>query len=166
LHIFSLTGYLKSWQKINSLRIGSSGRVPQGSIFTPILYSLHINDAPVRNWTPHPPFADDTSIIYNREAWMSSSMQIATRPQCSEVVVWALGHTINQWENQAIYLSRSHTVPGDVLSPRPRNIPFVNNVKSLGVIFDRTMTWGLHDKRTVLRPWEHSKDLYRIKMIV
>jgi hypothetical protein len=36
---------------------------------------------------------------------------------------------------------------GDSLTPltlNGRNIPFVNNVKYLGIIFDKRMTWSLH----------------------
>jgi hypothetical protein len=35
-------------------------------------------------------------------------------------------------------------MPGDELQLNGRNIPFVNSVKYLGVIFDRRMTWRLH----------------------
>jgi hypothetical protein len=35
-------------------------------------------------------------------------------------------------------------MPGDDLQLNGRNIPLVNSVKSLGVIFDRRMTWRLH----------------------
>jgi hypothetical protein len=35
-------------------------------------------------------------------------------------------------------------MPGDDLQLNGRNIPFVNSVKYLGVIFDRRMTWRPH----------------------
>jgi hypothetical protein len=30
-------------------------------------------------------------------------------------------------------------------------VPFINNVKYLGVIFDRKMTWRLHIERTAVK---------------
>jgi ABC-type transporter MlaC component len=42
-------------------------------------------------------------------------------------------------------------VPEDVLQLNGRNIPFVSNVKYLGVIFDRRMTWRLHIERTAAK---------------
>jgi hypothetical protein len=35
-------------------------------------------------------------------------------------------------------------MPGNELQLNGRNIPFVNSVKYLGVIFDRKMTWRPH----------------------
>jgi hypothetical protein len=37
-----------------------------------------------------------------------------------------------------------------------RNILFVNHVKHLGVIFDRSITWRLHIETTEVKPSEHS----------
>jgi hypothetical protein len=51
---------------------------------------------------------------------------------------------INDGKNQAIYFSKRRRIPGDKLQLNGRNIPFVNSVKYLGVIFDRRMTWRLH----------------------
>jgi hypothetical protein len=51
---------------------------------------------------------------------------------------------INEGETQAIYFSKRRRMPGDDLQLNRRNIPFVNRVKYLGVIFDRRMTWRPH----------------------
>jgi hypothetical protein len=45
---------------------------------------------------------------------------------------------------QAIYFSKRRRMLGDELQLNGRNIPFVNSVKYLGVIFDTRMTWRLH----------------------
>jgi hypothetical protein len=42
---------------------------------------------------------------------------------------------------------------------RVRNNPFLLNVKYLGVIFERRMTWRLHIERTQPKPWAHTKEL-------
>jgi hypothetical protein len=48
---------------------------------------------------------------------------------------------INEGKTQAIYFSKRRRIPGDDLQLNGRNIPFVNSIKYLGVIFDRRMTW-------------------------
>jgi hypothetical protein len=76
----------------------------------------------------------------NREKWQSCSLQTLTRPHCSEFVVWALEHTDQRRENQAIYFSRrlkSLWVSDDVLQLKGWDIPFVNNVMHPGVTFER-----------------------------
>jgi hypothetical protein len=53
---------------------------------------------------------------------------------------------INEDKTQAIYLSHRIRPPESLLTLNGRNIPFVNNVKYLGVIFNRKITWRLHIK--------------------
>jgi hypothetical protein len=51
---------------------------------------------------------------------------------------------INEEKTQAIYFSRQRRPPDSLLTLNGRKIPFVNNVKYLGVIFDKRITWSLH----------------------
>jgi hypothetical protein len=53
---------------------------------------------------------------------------------------------INEDKMQAIYFSHRIRPPESLLTINGQNIPFVNNVKFLGVIFDRKITWELHIK--------------------
>jgi hypothetical protein len=48
---------------------------------------------------------------------------------------------INEDKNQAIYYSHRRTPVGTHLTFKGRNIPFVKEVKYLGVIFDSRVTW-------------------------
>jgi hypothetical protein len=54
--------------------------------------------------------------------------------------------TINEDKMLAIYFSHRIWLPESLLKLNGQNIPFVNNVKYLGVIFDRKITWRLHIK--------------------
>jgi hypothetical protein len=58
---------------------------------------------------------------------------------------------ISEGKTQAIYFSSRLRVPEDILQLNGWNIPLVNKVKYLGVIFDRKMTWRLHIERTIAR---------------
>jgi hypothetical protein len=50
---------------------------------------------------------------------------------------------INEDKTQRIYFSRSRQPPETHLTLNEQNIPFVNNIKYLGVIFDKKVTWRL-----------------------
>jgi len=54
---------------------------------------------------------------------------------------------INENKTQAIYFSRGIKPVESHLTLKGRNIPFVNNVKYLGVNFDRKITWRPHIER-------------------
>jgi hypothetical protein len=51
---------------------------------------------------------------------------------------------INEDKTQTIYFSHRRRPPESLLTLNGRNIPFVNSVKYLGVIFDKKLTWRLH----------------------
>jgi hypothetical protein len=59
-------------------------------------------------------------------------------------LVWTLNIKINEEKTRAIYFSHQRRLPDSLLTLNGQNIPFVNNVKYLGVIFDKRMTWRLH----------------------
>jgi hypothetical protein len=47
-------------------------------------------------------------------------------------------------KTRVIYFTHRNRPPDSPLTLNGRNIPFVNSVKYLGVIFDKKMTWRLH----------------------
>jgi hypothetical protein len=51
---------------------------------------------------------------------------------------------INYDKTRAIYISRPISPPYSLLTLNGRDIPFVNSIKYLGVIFDKKTTWRLH----------------------
>jgi hypothetical protein len=48
---------------------------------------------------------------------------------------------INEDKTRAIYFIRQNRLPDSLLKLNGRNIPFVNRVKYLGVLFDKRVTW-------------------------
>jgi hypothetical protein len=54
---------------------------------------------------------------------------------------------INEGKTRAIYFSHQREPPEPLLTLNGRNIQFVNNVKYIGVIFDKRITWRLHIER-------------------
>jgi hypothetical protein len=57
-------------------------------------------------------------------------------------------HNANEEKTQAIYFTHRNRPPDSPLTLNGRNIPFVNSVKYLGVIFYKRMTWRLHIEMT------------------
>jgi hypothetical protein len=59
-------------------------------------------------------------------------------------MVQALNIKINEYKAQAIYFSHRIRQPESLLTLNGQNIPFVNNVKYLGVIFDKKIARRPH----------------------
>jgi hypothetical protein len=133
----SVEGELSSPRKV-------AAGVPQCSVLAPVLYSLYINNAPAAPGIHLALFADDTCVYATgkHERRVLNKLQrglTAVRSWCQR---W--NKKINEGKTQAIYFSKRRRVPGDDLQLNGRNIPFVNTVKYLGVIFNRRMTWRPH----------------------
>jgi hypothetical protein len=122
----SVEGELSSPRKI-------AAGVPQGSVLTPVLYSLYINDAPAAPGTQLALFADDTCTrIYateKHERRVLNKLQRGLTAVGSWCKDWNI--KINEGKTQAIYFSRSRRNPEHELQLNGRNIPFVNSAKYL-----------------------------------
>jgi hypothetical protein len=86
----------------------------------------------------------ETSVIHNHRHQTLKSHCVPYQCGLNSVAEWNI--KINEDKTQAIYFSHRNRPPGSLLTLNGRNIPFVNNVKYLGVIFDRKITWKLHIK--------------------
>jgi hypothetical protein len=118
--------------------------VPQGSILAPTLNSLYINDAPQSPDVHLALFADDTCIYSSdrKEAYVLRKLQRGLT--LMELWCGRWNTKINEDKSQAIYFSHRSRPVGACLTLNGWNIPSVSNVKYLGVIFDRKITWRLH----------------------
>jgi hypothetical protein len=118
--------------------------VPQGSVLSPTLYSIYINNAPQSPGVRLALFADDTCIYTTdrKEGYVLRKLQRGLTSVGSWCEQWNI--RINEDKTQAIYFSRRIGLPETSLTLNGRNMPFVNSTKYLGVIFDRKITWKLH----------------------
>jgi hypothetical protein len=69
---------------------------------------------------------------------------------------------INEDKTQAIYFSHRFRPPEAHLALSVRNIPFVNYVKYLGVIFDKRITWRLHKEIIVAKAFRTFIRIYSL----
>jgi hypothetical protein len=119
---------------------------------------MYINDAPQTTDGYLAPFADDTCLYATdrKDGFVVRKLQrgLSSMETCCEL--WNI--KINEDQTRGIYFSRSRRPPESHLTLTGRNILFVNNVKYLGVFFDKNVTWILHmemieakDFRTFIR---------------
>jgi hypothetical protein len=118
--------------------------VPQGSVLSSILYRLYTNDAPQSPGGHLVFFADDIRIYSTdrKDGYVLRKLQRGLTSVESWCERWNI--KINEDKTQAIYFSRGYIPVGTCLTLNGRNISFVHQVKYLGVIFDRRITWRLH----------------------
>jgi hypothetical protein len=117
--------------------------VLQGSVQSPTLYNVYINDAPQSPGVYLDLCADETCLYATdqKEIFVVRKFQRGSSMQtwCES---WNI--KINEVKTQGIYFSRSRRPPQCHRTLNGRDIPFVNSVKYLGVIFDERVSWRLH----------------------
>jgi hypothetical protein len=118
--------------------------VPQGSVMSPILYNLYINDSPQTIGVNLALFSDYTFLhaTERKEGYVLRKVQRGLNSMSAWCERWNI--KINEDKTQATYFSHQRRPPDSLLTLNGRNIPFVNSVKYIYVIFDKRMTWKLH----------------------
>jgi hypothetical protein len=118
--------------------------VPQGSVLSPTLHKLYINDTTQTSSENLTLFADDTCLYATdrKEGYVLRKIQRGLNSIAAWYERWNI--KTNEDKTRAIYFSHRRGPPDSLLTLNRRNIPFVNNVKYLGVIFDKRMTWSLN----------------------
>ena len=126
---------------------------PQGSVLSPVLFLIMINDLPdPEDEVKLSIFADDCSIWIsgrnvNRDASILQSYFNKYQDWCNE---W--GFRISKSKTTAVVFSKKIDPEKEIeLKIYNDNITFKNSVKFLGVIFDRKLTWNKHIKYIVAR---------------
>jgi hypothetical protein len=118
--------------------------VPQGSVLSPTLYTLYINDIPQTSGVNLALFVDDTCLYVTdrKECYVLRKIQLVLNSMVAWCERWNI--KINKDKTRAIYFTHRNRPPGSPLMLNSWNIPFVNSMKCLGVISDKKITWRLH----------------------
>jgi hypothetical protein len=122
--------------QMSTPRVMQAG-MPQGSVLSPTLFNICINDAPQTRGVHLALFADVTCLYATdrKEGFIVIKLQRGLSSMEAWCERWNI--KINEDKTRGIYFSRSRGPPESHLTLNGRNIPFVNSVKYLGVIFDK-----------------------------
>jgi hypothetical protein len=118
--------------------------VPQSSVLSPTLNNICVNDVPQNQGVHSALFADDTCLYAadRKEGFIVGKLQRSLSSMEAWCERWNI--KINEDKTQGIYFSLSRRPPASRLTLNGRIIPFVNDIKYLGVVFDKKITWRLH----------------------
>jgi hypothetical protein len=105
---------------------------------------MYINDVPQAPGVYLALFADDICLYATdrKSFFFVRKLQRGLSSMKAWFERWKI--KVSEDKTYGIYFSRSRRPPEFHLALNGRNIPFVNSVKYLGVIFDKKVAWRLH----------------------
>lgn len=121
--------------------------IPQGSVLSPTLFILYVNDLPTIPRILTAQFADDTVLMaYSRR--MNAAV-IRLQRQVTLIEKWARDNLIkiNADKTQAVMFTRRRPDLRDRIRIHNVNIPWSTQVRYLGVILDNKLTFKPHITR-------------------
>jgi reverse transcriptase-like protein/endonuclease/exonuclease/phosphatase family protein len=122
--------------------------VPQGAVLSPHLFSIFTHDIPSYPRTTLALYADDTAIATSSRSpvLVTRRLQEATDNLVEYCTTWKI--QINPQKTQAILFRRRRLQPHNHITLNNHNIPWSDEVKYLGITFDRSLTWKPHITKT------------------
>lgn len=145
--------------------------VPQGSILGPLLFSLFINDLPECLSEADSHFYADDVQLHIKCPLLSLNETIGKlNDELDAISFWASRNylKLNASKSQAIIItSKQNTLPTDLPEIKLNNdvIPFSNQVKNLGVIFNTTLSWNNHIDRIAGQVYSLLRKLWKFSSV-
>ncbi|GBM82627.1 RNA-directed DNA polymerase from mobile element jockey [Araneus ventricosus] len=126
--------------KLRCIQIG----VPQGAKLSPSLYSIFINDIPQKHNTTLCIYADDTAILAKNKN--TRFITIALNKHIQELECWfhKWKIAINASKTEAVLFTKKRDNPKCNVIIHNSVIPWAQEAKYLGVIFNKRLTWNSH----------------------
>lgn len=122
--------------------------LPQGSVLSPVLFNLYVNDIPRNERTTLAMYADDTAIV--AEATHCDLVRAFTQNHIDELVLffnkWKL--KINAAKTETMLLTKRRNTPIRPLVIEGEIIEESREIKYLGIVLDKGLTFGPHIMKT------------------
>ena len=125
--------------------------IPQGSVISPLLFAVMINDLPEVINSQHGLFADDCAV------WESGSsipsMLSSLQSTLNDVNDWCSrwGFVISKEKSVAMLFTKKLKVGPLSLTINGTSLAFVDEFKYLGIIFDRHLTYKQHIEYLIIK---------------
>jgi hypothetical protein len=135
---------VKLGSSLSSIRPSMAG-VPQGSVLSPLLYTIYTSDFPAIQNCMVATFADDTAILSSDKDADNVSRNL--QHFLNQIETWCTKWKIklNTTKSQHVtFTLRRQTCPPVYFNNVP--IPQTTSVKYLGLTFDRRLTWNPHTR--------------------
>lgn len=120
--------------------------VPQGSLLSPLLYAIFVQDIPKTNGIFLAKYADDTAFISQdrHQIRVANRLQHALEDFEKWCIKWQV--QINAEKSHAVFFTRRCPQIPDPVILFDTPLPWKQNVKYLGITMDRRLTWAAHIK--------------------
>ncbi|GFU56677.1 probable RNA-directed DNA polymerase from transposon X-element [Trichonephila clavipes] len=124
-----------------------SAGCPQGSLLGPLLFNLYVNDIPDYTLTKINLYADDTAIhaTYKNLSTITFAINKHLHHLQNFYDKWKI--SINVEKSTAIIFTKKQSLPPPIMMYN-KQIPWSQEAKYLGIIFDTRLTWKKHIQYT------------------
>ncbi|GFV97466.1 probable RNA-directed DNA polymerase from transposon X-element [Trichonephila clavipes] len=120
-----------------------SAGCPQGSLLGPLLFNLYVNDIPDYSLTKINLYADDTAIHATHKKLSTISFALNKHLLLFQNFYDKWKISINVEKSTAIIFTKKHSLPPPIMMYN-KQIPWSQEAKYLGIIFDTHLTWKQH----------------------
>lgn len=162
--LFDRSYKVKLGSACSNLKFPSAG-VPQGAVLSPLLFNILINDIPTPVDCSLAQFADDNAIITSskKAGTIRKRLQNGLKSLDNYYTSWKL--KLQPQKTKAVFFTRRYApraFPRRNLNLNNQEIMWQENVKYLGVILDRKLTFKEHIDNTIIKSGKIVRMLYSI----